>query len=335
MSEAEAHTAGVKILAVKKTDFVQTIQVGGKINFAQTDEYRVIAHTSGTIHFNRTFTDGTPVKKGEALCVVSADKIDGGDPIKKTEVTYKIAKEELERKKQLLKESLITQEEYNAALEHFENSRIAYEATVEEKDKSGHTIKSPLNGYVMEALVSNGDYVSTGTPIFHLVRNNKMMLSADLPLRYQKYLSKVSAATFATEGESQVYHTDSLKGKLLPNATGVSASGAYITLRWEMERRPNLWAGSFAKVYLHTTPIVQTLVLPVSAISEEYGTYFVYVKVDKTHYSKRRVEIGASDGQRVQITSGLHEGENVVSEGVMSVRQAGMSKAIGGHGHSH
>ena len=335
LSESEAQTAGVKVEKVTKSQFAQTIPVSGKLQFAQTDEMTISATISGTVNFLQTYTNGTPVKKGGIICTVSSDNIIGGDPTKKIEVTYKIAQEELERKARLLKEKIVTQSDYNAALENYEKARIEYESVLNSKANAGNTIKSPINGYVLETLVSNGDFVNAGDPIAKVVRNNKMMLVADVPLRYQNKLSMVKSATFVTEGSEEVFHTDSLEGKKLPCSTGVSTSNAFITLRWEMNRTAGLWSGSFAKIYLHAETVTDAISIPVTALTDEGGTYYVYVKLDNNHYNKIRVKTGATDGKRIQILEGLHAGNNVVTEGVMCVRQAGMSNIIGGHGHSH
>lgn len=335
MSETEAQTAGVKVEKVMKSQFMQTIPVSGKLQFAQTDEMTISATISGTVNFLQTYTNGTPVKKGGIMCTVSSDNIIGGDPTKKIEVTYKIAQEELERKARLLKEKIVTQSDYNASLENYEKARIEYESVLNSKAKAGNTIKSPITGYVLETLVSNGDYVNAGDPIAKVVRNNKMMLVADVPLRYQNQLPLVKSASFITEGNEIVYYTDSLEGKKLPSSTGVTSSNAFITLRWEMNRAAGLWSGSFAKIYLQTETVSDAIAIPVSALTDEGGTYYVYIKIDNNHYKKTRVKIGATDGKRIQIVEGLHAGNNVVTEGVMCVRQAGMSKIIGGHGHSH
>jgi RND family efflux transporter MFP subunit len=320
---------------VTKSQFAQTIPVSGKLQFAQTDEMTISATISGTVNFLQTYTNGTPVKKGGIICTVSSDNIIGGDPTKKIEVTYKIAQEELDRKERLLKEKIVTQSDYNTALENYEKARIEYESVLNSKANAGNTIKSPINGYVLETLVSNGDFVNAGDPIAKVVRNNKMMLVADVPLRYQNKLSLVKSATFVTEGSEEVFHTDSLEGKKLPCSTGVSTANAFITLRWEMNRTAGLWSGSFAKIYLQTETVSDAISIPVTALTDEGGTYYVYVKLDNNHYNKTRVKTGATDGKRIQIVEGLHAGNNVVTEGVMCVRQAGMSNIIGGHGHNH
>ena len=76
--------------------------------------------------------------------------------------------------------------------------------------------------------------------------------------------------------------------------------------------------------------------LPLSGISEQQGAYFVYERVHPEAYVKRRVTLGTSDGERVEIKSGLSRGAIVVSEGATAVRLAETGSAIPeGHTHNH
>ena len=59
------------------------------------------------------------------------------------------------------------------------------------------------------------------------------------------------------------------------------------------------------------------------------------MKVDDEGYVKRQVKIGESDGERVEILSGLSAGENVVTEGAVHVRLASATAAIPAHTHNH
>ena len=77
------------------------------------------------------------------------------------------------------------------------------------------------------------------------------------------------------------------------------------------------------------------ITVPVSALTEEQGLYFVYLKLDEECYRKQEVAVGASDGIRVEIISGLHEGDNVVTHGAYNVKLASASNAIPAHTHNH
>ena len=77
------------------------------------------------------------------------------------------------------------------------------------------------------------------------------------------------------------------------------------------------------------------LTVPVSALGEEQGGRYVFVQVSGESYSKRRVQTGSSDGRRVEVLSGLAEGERVVTRGTMLVKAASMETGEIEQGHSH
>ena len=94
--------------------------------------------------------------------------------------------------------------------------------------------------------------------------------------------------------------------------------------------------GAYIEVFLLTTSIDNAIVVPVSALTEEQGLYFVYLRLDEEGYKKQEVTVGNSDGENVRILSGLHEGDQVVTRGVYQVKLAANSGVIPeGHSHNH
>ena len=93
---------------------------------------------------------------------------------------------------------------------------------------------------------------------------------------------------------------------------------------------------SYIEVFLLTASIDNAIVVPVSALTEEQGLYFVYLRLDEEGYKKQEVTVGNSDGENVRILSGLHEGDQVVTRGVYQVKLAANSGVIPeGHSHNH
>ena len=92
--------------------------------------------------------------------------------------------------------------------------------------------------------------------------------------------------------------------------------------------------GSFAEIYLISAPIEQALTLPLTALTNEMGLFYVYVQLDEEGYRKQEVSVGMNDGKQVQILKGLHPGERVVTRGAYQVKMASASGTIP-HGHSH
>ena len=92
--------------------------------------------------------------------------------------------------------------------------------------------------------------------------------------------------------------------------------------------------GSYAQVYLLGAERSNVVSVPLSAVTEEQGYYFVYVKAHEEHFEKRRVELGQQNGAAVEIKSGLKPGESVVVEGAVLVKLAANTGAIP-EGHHH
>ena len=96
--------------------------------------------------------------------------------------------------------------------------------------------------------------------------------------------------------------------------------------------------GSYAEVYLLMQSGKPCISLPVGAITEEQGLYFVYVAEpdEPGVFIKREVGIGRENGESVESLSGIKAGETVVTQGAMQVRLASMSGAVPeGHSHGH
>lgn len=55
----------------------------------------------------------------------------------------------------------------------------------------------------------------------------------------------------------------------------------------------------------------------------------------RKEYKKQLVTLGADNGERVQILSGIKAGNKVVTQGAYQVKLAGATNAIPAHSHEH
>ena len=97
----------------------------------------------------------------------------------------------------------------------------------------------------------------------------------------------------------------------------------------------NFRLGAFAQVWLLSAERDGVISLPVEAVTESQGHYFVFIKLDETCYKKQEVTLGATDGQRYEILTGLKGGENVVTRGATHVKLASAGNLIPAHTHNH
>ena len=183
--------------------------------------------------------------------------------------------------------------------------------------------------------MKEGDYVTVGQPLATLSQNNRLQLRADVSEKYYSILPLIRSAHFKTPYDDQVYKLDDLHGRMVGYGKAADDVSFYIPVTFEFDNRGNIIPGSFVDIYLLTRPVEQALTLPISALIEEQGLYFVYLHVHEEAYKKQEVKLGFNDGERVQILSGLHEGDEVVTTGAYQIKLASASNAIPAHTHHH
>ncbi|MEG1794781.1 MAG: efflux transporter periplasmic adaptor subunit, partial [Rikenellaceae bacterium] len=104
----------------------------------------------------------------------------------------------------------------------------------------------------------------------------------------------------------------------------------------EFDNIGDIVTGSFAEVYLLSTPQKDVISIPISALTEEQGLYFVYLQIDEEGYKKQEVTLGDNNGERIRIVSGLKSGDKVVVKGAYQVKLASVSSVVPeGHNHNH
>lgn len=335
LSKEKAAAAGVKAEVVQPGTFYNVITTSGHILTAQGDETVVTANVAGIVSFDRPVTEGMQVSKNGTLFTLVSEHLQDGDPVKRARIAYETAKEELERAEKLVGQKIVSQKDFNSIKERYENARIAYEALAPNAGQEGVAIKAPIGGYLKSCLVKEGDYVSVGQPVASITQNRKLYLRADVSERYYGVLSTIRSANFKPSYSEETFSLKELDGRLLSYGKATDDAAYYIPVTFEFANRGNIVPGAFAEVYLLSDERQNVISLPVSAITEEQGLNFVYIQLDETCYKKQEVTLGCTDGNRVEITSGLKGGESVVTQGAIHVKLASASNAIPAHSHSH
>ena len=320
---------------VKPTAFHGIIPASGQILTAQGDEATVVASFSGIISLPaKKLVPGASVSQGETLFYVSSKEIAEGDYATRTEATYQQAKANYERAQKLIGDRIISQAEFEAAKTAYETASAARRALGDKISQQGTAIKSPLSGFIKSLNVAEGQYVDVGQPLAVVSQNRRLVLQAEVSQRYHHLLSTIRSAHFLTPYDGQLYTLAELNGRLLSIGKASDGRSAYLPVTFEFDNRGNMLPGSFVEIYLIAAPMSDVLTVPVSALTEDQGNYFVYVQLDAEGYRRQQVTLGPNDGQKVQILSGLKAGDIIVSHGATLVKMASFSGAIP-HGHTH
>lgn len=331
LSPDKAKKYGVESIVINPQNFNKVIKVSGEILSAQGDSYLVVAPSSGTVKFANSISQGVKVNSGENICSITADKIVGGDSNEAALITLKAAKRELDRLTPLYQDKIVTEREYNAAKEAYDKAKLAYRPA----GKGGNVATTSISGIITQLMVRDGEYVEAGSPIALVSKNSRLTLRADVPERYYNQIKSITSANIKTTYMDDAIALNSLNGKLI-SSTNSPAMNGYIPLFFEFDNNNQITSGSFAEIYLLGSSISNALVVPVSAITEELGSSYIFVQVDDECYDKRTVKLGETDGDNIQIIEGLKSGEKVVTKGVSFVKLAGNTSEVPeGCSHNH
>lgn len=334
-SREQAAFAGLEVDTVRPAPFRNVIRTSGEIRAAQGDEATIVATANGVVSFPRqTMTVGAPVAAGTTVVTISAKNLADGDPAAKAKIAYETALKEYDRAKGLVADQIISAKEFEQVRLRYENARTTYEAQAADMTASGVRVTSPIGGYVTSRLVGQGDYVTVGQPVATVSQNRRLQLRADVPPSRFGELKTVAGANFVTPYDNKAYELAELGGRLLSVGKSSDKTSFYIPVTFEFDNTGEAVPGSFVEVFLLGAPQQDVISVPVTALTEEQGVYFVYVQIGDEEFLKREVKPGQSDGGRVRILSGLSGGERVVSKGAYQVKLAAASSVVP-EGHTH
>ena len=320
--------------------FGQVIRATSRVQPSQEEVFTVSALTDGVVSIGaKALVEGREVHKGETLCIVkgsgTADE-NLATKYARAEADYNFARNEYERKKALASDRIVSESELRQAEAAFEIAKAVFENLKGNFDASGQSAKSPIEGFVTSVTVSNGQFVRAGDPIATVSRSRSLLVVAEIQPRYSACLKDICGATFKDMDSRRIWTLDELGGKVVSYGKSVSSDSPLIPVTFSVPNKGGFIPGSFLQTRIITRSETPAITLPTTSLIEEQGNYFVYRQLTPEYFEKTPVTIGASDGLRTEIRSGLSAGERVVSKGAMFVKLAQASGALDPHaGHNH
>lgn len=331
----KAEESGIAVMEIHKSQFSGIIKTTGEILPTRENEVTAVSNVSGTVSFINPLLEGTELREGHPVLTINSSKMEGGNISEKAKINFEIAQKEFNRIRNLYNDKLITEKEYNDARQTFEEARINYEAVGNNFTEKGQKIESPSSGFVKSCLVKEGDFVQAGQPLFVIARDKYLYLKAEIPGKYYNQLNKITGANFRMPYSENIYDIADLKGELVSRGKSSGNDSFYIPVTFRFSNSGDIVSGSYAEVFLKTNETKEQIVLPLTAITEEQGTYFVYKQIDPTCYKKAEVQLGISDGKNIEVLSGVKDGEKVVVKGAYQVKLASAVSSIPAHSHEH
>jgi len=326
---------------IKRTIVDQDEYVG---RFVPVDVVEVRARVSGyldQIHF----TDGQIVKQGDLLFTI--DKRPYQNTLDQARANLETAKSnvvftqsDLARGQQLVRERTISEQIYEQRAQAFRNAQAAVaasEAMVRqaELDLEYTELRAPITGRIGDRRVTIGNLVTGGAG--GNTTSLAMIVSVD-PIRFEFTFDEASLLRYqrlaSGSGEAAGLGGTPVRLKLIDEThfshegrmdfvdNVIDRASGTIRGRAQLSNADGLFTpGMFARVQVPASAPYQALMVPDAAIATEQARKFVYV-VDQDNVARQRyVTLGqVVDDLRV-IKDGLSDGDRVITNGLMRVRQ--------------
>jgi RND family efflux transporter MFP subunit len=317
----------VTVAPVEQKEIVEWTEFTGRAEPVESVEIR--PRTSGYIQEVR-FQSGQLVKKGDVLFVI--DPRWNQAAFDERQAEYDRAKDEADRTDMLLKNNAISAEEAEARKTRFASTKA--ELDTAKLDLEYTEVRSPIDGRVSRALLTEGNYVSgvagSASLLTTVVSVNPVYVYAsvdeDSLLKFNRLVeSKKLGNTddgkipvdLELADESDFPHRGSIESfdnQLDPN-TGS------ILLRAEFQNDDGrIVPGLFARIRVPLSEKHSALLVDERAIGTDQANKFVLALTPTNTVAYQAVTLGpVVDGRRV-VRTGLAAGEKIVVDGLQRVR---------------
>lgn len=275
---------------------------------------------SGTL--NRVYVkDGQKVSKGQLLATID----DGGlsSQLAQLKTQAELSMTTFERQKRLWEQNIGSEIQYLQAKTNYEAQQSAVKQMESQVGKS--SIRAPFTGIIDDVIKDEGTVVSPGpgSEVFRIVNLSNMYINVEVP---ESHLPNVTPGKdvkvyFPVLGDSVTTTVRQTGNFINPSNRSFTAEIPVPSLDGKV--KPNLTA----RVMINDYTSDNAILIPQSVLSENAdGEQYVYlVDADSTDDNpvakKVVIQTGKTQGDYVEVLSGINEGDAIIDEGARSVKE--------------
>lgn len=310
--------ADVFVDTVEMREFSTRIEALGTLE--PKEEVDLTLNDAGQV-YKIYFDDGQRVKAKQTM--VSLVQNEQRALVEAEIATVSEAQQQMDRVNRLIVKRAVSQSEVDEAQRDLDNAKAQLKAV--QARQTDRVLYAPFSGVVGFRKVSVGAYVQPGDVVAHLIDDSEMKLEFSVPstfLRHIKTQMPINAQTDDYPGEIFAGVITSIDNAVDPVTRTVSVRANI----------PNpdqqLLSGMFMEVTLLAAPRT-TLAIKEEATQSVGARDYVYIidERDGQPISRKvEVDLGMYQDGYVEVISGLDAGVEIVSEGVLKVRDGGVVK---------
>ena len=337
MSDAQIQSAGITVDTSSPSSIRSGLQFPGEIRFNEDRTAHVVPRVTGVVD-SVSANLGQMVKKGQLLAVISSTSVsETRAELQSAQQRRQLAKTTYEREKRLFEEKISPEQDVLQAQQALREAEIAA-ANANQKllalgaaPSSGSLgrfeLRAPFDGIVVEKHIALGEAVREDAQVFTISDLSTVWAEMSVPARDLPRVRVgenvvVRSGAFDASATGTVAYVGSLIGEQTRTAR------ARVTL-------PNPQGAWRPGLFVNVEVVAEEVSVPVTVASAAIQTIdekpVVFLKVGGG-FVPQPVQLGRSDGKRVEIVSGLKAGSTYASAGSFVVKSE-QGKGSATHGH--
>lgn len=286
---------------------------------AAGNEVAVVAQTSGKV-IAVYASVGSHLRAGAPLF-----KIDDAvlrSKLASARTAYDVARKEWERNVHLHQEQVISDFDLESSEETFQSAKANYNSA--QQDYNYSTVTAPISGVVTDRAVDLGATVSSGTTVATMVDDSAYKITVNVG---EQEAFKLKSGDIV-KIETDVYPGVTLTGRIKSISGKSDAVHTFpVEVTIVNDKTHPLKSGIFGKVTFRLGTIRDALVIPRQALAGSLKEPQVYV-IERGVAKLRSIVVGAEVDDKLVVTTGLSEKEQVVVSGQENLQDNAAIKVI-------
>jgi cobalt-zinc-cadmium efflux system membrane fusion protein len=336
----------LKTVQPKRERVAEPLLLTGEVRFDERRVTHVGVPAQGVVRKVHVML-GDRVRKGDPL--VEVDSVAVGDAeggYLEAKATLRLAQSNFERQNQLRKDSISAEKDYLQAKQELEAAQIRVDAFAGKLSRMGSTagagkgagmargrlvLRAPVNGTVLTMHAVAGEFAKSEESLVTIGDNSTVWVWADL---YERDIAKVMRAQsthrLAASVSVRAYPSEDFAGTVDFVSPAMDEASRTVKMRIEVPNADKrLLSGMFASVKVFLPGADETTALPRTAVLEDEGRSFVFIRDHDDYYIRRPVKLGRVWAGRAEITAGLAGGETVVADGAFLMKSDVLRSKMG------
>jgi len=329
----------VELASVKRADMAEKITVVGNLIGEATVE--AVPKVAGRVEAISVRL-GDRVRRGQMLAKIEDRELQeqvrqaqasfevSAATIRQREADLRFAQTNLDRSRNLYDRQLIPRQtfddaeaRYQASAAQLDLAKAQHQQSMARLDElkinlANTVITSPVNGFVGKRTLDPGAWVTPNSALLSVVDISTVRMVANV---VEKDLRRISAGQRATVAVD-AFPGEEFSGRVARVSPVLDPATRTAQIEVEIDNANfRLKPGMYARVDFTVERRENTLVVPANALVDVEGRHGVFRPAEGDVAKFHEIQVGLTSDQLVEVSSGLAEGDRIVTTGAAALRE--------------